>query len=161
WGSRAWTRRCGRPRRRWRWPRPRASCSTGGCCGWRAGRRGGRCRSPRTPRPPCSSRTRPTTPTRPGGWRRGWGAGWAGGGRRRGVWGGGAVGPAELDALRQVRDGALPGLYLLRGAVQPVTVVEDVAVPPEQLAAYLPRVQDVLRRLEVTAAFLVGPGSGL
>lgn len=51
-------------------------------------------------------------------------------------------------------------LAVLRGAAQPVPIVEDVAVPPETLANYLPRVQDVLRRLEVTAAFLVSTGTG-
>jgi FAD/FMN-containing dehydrogenase/Fe-S oxidoreductase len=79
---------------------------------------------------------------------------------RLAVFGRVACGPAELERLRLVRDRALPELYVLRGAAQPVAVVEDVAVPPEQLSAYLPRVQDVLRRQEVTAAFLIDATSG-
>src|SRR5262249_18381454 len=71
-----------------------------------------------------------------------------------------ARGPGELERLRLVGDRALPGLYVLRGAAQPLAVVEDVGVPPAQLSAYLPRVQDVLRRQEVTAAFLIDAATG-
>src|SRR4030095_7242695 len=51
-------------------------------------------------------------------------------------------------------------LYVLRGAAQPVPIVEDVAVPPERLPEYLPRVQDVLRRQEMTASFLIHAATG-
>jgi FAD/FMN-containing dehydrogenase/Fe-S oxidoreductase len=67
---------------------------------------------------------------------------------------------AERDHFWQVGQLALPGLYVLRGVVQPLVFVEDVAVPPEQLPAYLPRVQDLLRRLETTASFLIHAGTG-
>jgi FAD/FMN-containing dehydrogenase/Fe-S oxidoreductase len=67
---------------------------------------------------------------------------------------------ADADRLRRLREAALPGLYALRGAAQPLPFVEDVCVPAEALADYLPRVQDVLRRRETTAAFLVDAATG-
>jgi FAD/FMN-containing dehydrogenase/Fe-S oxidoreductase len=67
---------------------------------------------------------------------------------------------AEAERFWSLRQAAWPALQSLRGAAQPVAIVEDVAVPPEQLADYLPRVQDVLRRLEMTAAFRVRPATG-
>jgi FAD/FMN-containing dehydrogenase/Fe-S oxidoreductase len=68
----------------------------------------------------------------------------------------------EADCVRfwGLAQAGLRGLYPLRGAAQPVPIVEDVAVPPEELSAYLPRVQDVLRRQETTAAFLIHAGTG-
>jgi Fe-S oxidoreductase len=67
---------------------------------------------------------------------------------------------AECDQFWQMCQAALPGLYVLRGAAQPLPIVEDVAVPPEQLPAYLPRVQDILRRQETTASFLIHAATG-
>jgi FAD/FMN-containing dehydrogenase/Fe-S oxidoreductase len=67
---------------------------------------------------------------------------------------------AECDRIWQMRQAVLPGLSALRGTAQPVAIVEDVAVPPEQLPAYLPRVQDLLRRQETTASFLIHAATG-
>lgn len=67
---------------------------------------------------------------------------------------------AEADRFWQLRQAMLPGVQTPRGAVQPVVLMEDVAVPPDRLADYLPRLQDVLRRRETTAAFLIRPGTG-
>jgi FAD/FMN-containing dehydrogenase/Fe-S oxidoreductase len=61
----------------------------------------------------------------------------------------------EINRLWQVREAALPGLYGLRGSAQPLPFVEDVGVPPEALASYLYRVQELLQRQETTASFLV------
>jgi FAD/FMN-containing dehydrogenase/Fe-S oxidoreductase len=66
----------------------------------------------------------------------------------------------EVEQFWQVRDAALPGLYALRGAAQPLAFVEDVGVPPDALAAYLPRVQEILQRHETTASFLVHAATG-
>jgi FAD/FMN-containing dehydrogenase/Fe-S oxidoreductase len=68
----------------------------------------------------------------------------------------------EVECRRfwQLRDIGFPGLYALRVAAVPLIIVEDVAVPPEQLPVYLPRVQDVLRRQETTASFLINAATG-
>jgi FAD/FMN-containing dehydrogenase/Fe-S oxidoreductase len=66
----------------------------------------------------------------------------------------------EISRLWRVREQALPNLYGLRGGSQPVPLVEDVGVPPEHLADYLRRVQDILQRHETTASFLVHAGAG-
>jgi FAD/FMN-containing dehydrogenase/Fe-S oxidoreductase len=68
--------------------------------------------------------------------------------------------PAEVERFWQVRDTAVSGLYGLRGGAQPVPFVEDVGVPPEFLGAYLVRVQEVLRRHETTASYLVHAAAG-
>src|SRR4029079_18391240 len=66
----------------------------------------------------------------------------------------------EIDRLWRLREVALPTLYSLRGGSQPVPFVEDVGVPPEELAVYLHRLQDILQEHETTASFLVHAGSG-
>ena len=68
--------------------------------------------------------------------------------------------PEEIDRLWQLRETALPGLYGLRGGPQPVPFVEDVGVPPEELQVYMHRVQEILKRYETTASFLVHAGTG-
>jgi FAD/FMN-containing dehydrogenase/Fe-S oxidoreductase len=71
-----------------------------------------------------------------------------------------AADEAEVQRLWQVREAALPGLYTLRGAEHPIPFVEDVGVPPERLAEYLHKVQEVLRRHETTASFLIHAATG-
>jgi FAD/FMN-containing dehydrogenase/Fe-S oxidoreductase len=71
-----------------------------------------------------------------------------------------AADEAEIERFWRVRNAALPSLYGLRGAAQPLAFVEDVGVPPEALPAYLHRVQEVLQRHETTASFLVHAGTG-
>ncbi len=66
----------------------------------------------------------------------------------------------EVEQSWQVRDTAVLGLYALRGGAQPVPFVEDVGVPPELLGPYLLRVQEVLRRHETTASYLVHAAAG-
>jgi FAD/FMN-containing dehydrogenase/Fe-S oxidoreductase len=66
----------------------------------------------------------------------------------------------EIGRLWHLREQALPNLYGLRGGPQPVALVEDVGVPPENLAEYLRKVQDILQRHETTASFLVHAGAG-
>jgi FAD/FMN-containing dehydrogenase/Fe-S oxidoreductase len=68
--------------------------------------------------------------------------------------------PEEITRLWRVRERAMPSLYGLRGGAQPVPFVEDVAVPPEHLAEFLHRIQEVMQRHETTAAFLVHAGTG-
>jgi FAD/FMN-containing dehydrogenase/Fe-S oxidoreductase len=66
----------------------------------------------------------------------------------------------EADHLWRLVEMALPSLETLRGGPPAVTGVEDVGVPPAELAAFLARVQDVLRRHETTAATLVHAAAG-
>jgi FAD/FMN-containing dehydrogenase/Fe-S oxidoreductase len=68
--------------------------------------------------------------------------------------------PEEVDRIWELREGALPSLYGLRGAAQPIAFVEDVGVPVEELATFLYRVQEVLQQFETTASFLVHAGAG-
>jgi FAD/FMN-containing dehydrogenase/Fe-S oxidoreductase len=67
---------------------------------------------------------------------------------------------SECDRFWQIRQVGFLGLSNVRGSVQPLPIVEDVAVPPAQLPAYLPRVQDILRRQETMASFLIHAGTG-
>src|SRR5262249_30085306 len=71
-----------------------------------------------------------------------------------------AASPAEMDFLGGVREAVLPNLFGLRGGPQPVAGVEDVGVPPEELAHFLHEVQAVLQEHQTTASFLVHAGSG-
>jgi Fe-S oxidoreductase len=71
-----------------------------------------------------------------------------------------ALEPEEIDQLWELREGALPSLYGLRGGTQPVAFVEDVGVPVEQLREYLRRAQELLKEFETTASFLIHAGTG-
>ncbi|MBL8792624.1 MAG: anaerobic glycerol-3-phosphate dehydrogenase subunit C [Planctomycetia bacterium] len=71
-----------------------------------------------------------------------------------------AVEPERIERLWRLRELALPSLYGLRGGPQPLPCVEDVAVPVDELAGYLRRVQEILKRFEVSASFLIHAGSG-
>jgi len=71
-----------------------------------------------------------------------------------------AVEPERIERLWRLRELALPSLYGLRGGPQPLACVEDVAVPVEELAGYLHRVQEILKRFEISASFLIHAGSG-
>jgi FAD/FMN-containing dehydrogenase/Fe-S oxidoreductase len=66
----------------------------------------------------------------------------------------------EIARLWRVREAALPSLYGLRGAAQPLAFVEDVGVPAELLPLYLHRIQEVLQRFETTASYLVHAATG-
>ncbi|HMF11060.1 MAG TPA: FAD-binding oxidoreductase, partial [Gemmataceae bacterium] len=68
--------------------------------------------------------------------------------------------PADMERLWRVREAALPSLYGLRGGAQPLAFVEDVGVPPEQLAECLHGMQQILRRHETTASFLIHAATG-
>src|SRR5262249_17356469 len=57
-----------------------------------------------------------------------------------------AAEPDEIEQLCCVRDAALPGLYGLRGGARALPFIEDVAVPPESLAAYLDGLQRILQQ---------------
>ena len=66
----------------------------------------------------------------------------------------------ELDLFWQLARRIQPALYRSKGSARPVPVVEDVAVPPEILPEFLVRVQNVLKRQEVTASLFCHTGQG-
>lgn len=68
--------------------------------------------------------------------------------------------PADMERLWRVREAALPSLYGLRGGTQPLAFIEDVGVPPERLAECLHAMQQILRRHETTASFLIHAATG-
>lgn len=68
--------------------------------------------------------------------------------------------PADIARVWRIRDLALPSLYGLKGDAQPIAFVEDVGVPPLELATYLRRVQEILQQHETTASFLVHAATG-
>ena len=66
----------------------------------------------------------------------------------------------EMELFWRLARHIQPALYRLRGANRPVPVVEDVAVPPEVLPEFLVRMQNVLKRHEVTASLFCHAGHG-
>jgi FAD/FMN-containing dehydrogenase/Fe-S oxidoreductase len=66
----------------------------------------------------------------------------------------------EIDRLWELREGALPSLYGLRGGAQPVPFVEDVGVPVEELPGFLYQVQELFQQHETTASYLIHAGTG-
>ncbi|MCE9561586.1 MAG: FAD-binding protein [Planctomycetes bacterium] len=63
--------------------------------------------------------------------------------------------PEGIARVRGLRESAVGGMYGLTHGARPVAFVEDVGVPVENLPAYLAGVQDVLKRHELTASFLI------
>ena len=56
--------------------------------------------------------------------------------------------------IRSVREAAVSGLYS-SGGQRPVAFIEDLGVPADALPDFLTRVQDILKRFEVSGTFLV------
>jgi FAD/FMN-containing dehydrogenase/Fe-S oxidoreductase len=67
---------------------------------------------------------------------------------------------AELELFQRLADRVQPGLFRMKTAARPVPVVEDIAVPPEDLSRFLVRVQNVLKKHEVTAGLFCHAGQG-
>ncbi len=66
----------------------------------------------------------------------------------------------ECELFWQLARKAHPALYPVKGPRRPVPVVEDVAVPPDCLPGFVVRVQNVLKRLQVTGSLLIHAGQG-
>jgi len=66
----------------------------------------------------------------------------------------------ECELFWQLARKAHPALYPVKGPRRPVPVVEDIAVPPECLPGFVIRVQNVLKRLQVTGSLLIHAGQG-
>lgn len=63
--------------------------------------------------------------------------------------------PEGVARVRGVRAAAVAGLQSLGRGPRPLAFIEDVGVPADALPEYLAGVQDVLKRSEVSASFLV------
>ncbi len=62
-----------------------------------------------------------------------------------------AFDPDDFDLFWRLATKMQPALFQVRGPTRPLPVVEDIAVPPEILPEFLLRVQNVLKRQQVTA----------
>src|SRR5207244_6043481 len=71
-----------------------------------------------------------------------------------------ALDAADIALFWRLRSSALPSLYGLGHGPQPVAVIEDIGVPPDNLAAFLTRVQEILQQHELTASFLTHAATG-
>lgn len=63
--------------------------------------------------------------------------------------------PEGVARIRAVREAAVNGMYGIGRGPRPAAFVEDVGVPPAAVAEYLAGAQDVLKRFELSASFLV------
>jgi FAD/FMN-containing dehydrogenase/Fe-S oxidoreductase len=60
--------------------------------------------------------------------------------------------PSETELFWQLSNRFQPAFYQLKGPTRPVPVVEDMSVPPDALPEFLVRLQNVLKRHEITAS---------
>ena len=68
--------------------------------------------------------------------------------------------PDELELFWHLVDRVQPSLSRLKGRTRAIPVADDMAVPPEILPDFLLRVQNVLKRQQITAALLAHAGHG-
>ncbi len=66
----------------------------------------------------------------------------------------------QQDTLWQIREIALPSMHAARAGVQPIPLVEDIAVPIEALRETIRRSQEILQEHETTGSFLIHAGAG-
>lgn len=68
--------------------------------------------------------------------------------------------PEERDLYWRLARRVAYTLSRLKGSTRPLPFVEDIAVPPESLADFLVRLQNVLKQHEVTASLFAHAGHG-
>jgi anaerobic glycerol-3-phosphate dehydrogenase C subunit len=66
----------------------------------------------------------------------------------------------EIALFWELATRVVPTLYRLKGHTRPLPFVEDMAVPPEALPAFLVTVQNILKRQQVTASLFAHAGHG-
>ncbi len=66
----------------------------------------------------------------------------------------------ERDLYWRLTRRVVPTLYRLRGSSRPVPFIEDIAVPPEALADFILRLQNILKTHQVTASLFGHAGHG-
>jgi FAD/FMN-containing dehydrogenase/Fe-S oxidoreductase len=68
--------------------------------------------------------------------------------------------PEDVDFLWKLARKVVPTLYRLKGQTRPLPFVEDMIVPPEALPGFLLELQNILKRLQVTASLFGHAGHG-
>ena len=68
--------------------------------------------------------------------------------------------PQLQQRVWAARKAATPLLYRDKGPAQPIPIIEDIAVNPDQLAQYLARLHDITTRLNVPVAYYAHAGHG-
>jgi len=68
--------------------------------------------------------------------------------------------PQEAEFLWQLASRFHPAFYRLKGPSRPVPVVEDMSLPPPALPEFLVRLQNVLKKHEITASVFCHAGHG-
>jgi len=66
----------------------------------------------------------------------------------------------DHQMLWQLARHFVPTLYRLKGSTRPIPIVEDIAVPPDMLPEFLPRLQQTLKAEQVTASLFGHVGHG-
>ena len=66
----------------------------------------------------------------------------------------------DVELFRRLTRRVVPTLSRVKGDARPVPFVEDIAVPPDQLADFFTRLQNVLKRHEITASLFGHVGHG-
>ena len=66
----------------------------------------------------------------------------------------------ELQLFSDLTHKVQPMLYRMKGPSRPTPIIEDVAVPPAVLPDFVVRMQNVLKRHELTASFFCNAGQG-
>ena len=66
----------------------------------------------------------------------------------------------DTDLFWRLGRRAQPLFYRVKGPSRPTPVLEDMAVPPESLSTFLVRMQNVLKRRQITASLLCHAGQG-
>jgi FAD/FMN-containing dehydrogenase/Fe-S oxidoreductase len=67
---------------------------------------------------------------------------------------------AEMELFWSLARTTRPVLYQMKGTTRPVPGVEDFAVPPEDVPEFLIRVQNLLKRHQITASLFCHAGQG-
>lgn len=66
----------------------------------------------------------------------------------------------DLQLFWNLPQRVVPMLYRLRGTERPLPFVEDIAISPQSLPEFLRKLQDILKRLQVTASLFAHAGHG-
>ncbi|HZZ72955.1 MAG TPA: anaerobic glycerol-3-phosphate dehydrogenase subunit C [Pirellulales bacterium] len=66
----------------------------------------------------------------------------------------------EVALYWQLASRVVPTLHRTKGASRPIPFIEDVAVPPSELPAFLPKMQNVFKRHQVVASLYGHVGHG-
>jgi FAD/FMN-containing dehydrogenase/Fe-S oxidoreductase len=71
-----------------------------------------------------------------------------------------ALDAEDVSLFWQLARRVVPRLYRLKGSTRPLPFVEDIAVPPDALPDFLVRLQNVLKKHQVTATLFGHAGHG-